>query len=75
MILVYEFNVYYLDDTGNLVNYSRWTQIEWILQGVPTKWEMASLFLYNKLNNLQIKPLWVFFTSDKVLGSIKNKNE
>ena len=73
MILVYKINVYYLDDIGNLVNYSRWTQVEWILQGVPTNWEMASLFFYNKLNKLQIKLLWVFINSDKVLGSIKNK--
>ena len=30
-------------------------------------------FFYNKLNNLQIKLLWVFFNIDIVLESIKNK--
>merc|ERR1712121_273755 len=31
------------------------------------------LFIYNKLNKLQIKLLWVFTNYNKKLGSIKNK--
>ena len=40
---------------------------------VPTNFEKCLLFIYNKLNKLQIKLLWVFINSKKVLGSIKNK--
>ena len=43
------------------------------LPRLPTIWKKARLFFYNKLNKLQIKLLWVFINSDKVLGSIKNK--
>ena len=37
---------------------------------ISNKWP---LFIYNKLNKLQIKLLWVFLNYNKVLGSIKNK--
>ena len=41
--------------------------------GLPTNFKKCPLFIYNKLNKLQIKLLWVFINCNKVLGSIKNK--
>ena len=41
--------------------------------GLPTIFKKSPLFIYNKLNKLQIKLLWVFTNYNKVLGSIKNK--
>ena len=41
--------------------------------GLTTIFKKWPLFIYNKLNKLQIKLLWVFINSSKVLGSIKNK--
>ena len=43
------------------------------LSGLPTNFKKCPLFIYNKLNKLQIKLLWVFINCNKVLGSIKNK--
>ena len=41
--------------------------------GVPSISNKWPLFIYNKLNKLQIKLLWVFTNYNKMLGSIKNK--
>ena len=43
------------------------------LPWVPTIFKKCPLFIYNKLNKLQIKLLWVFINYNKVLGSNKNK--
>ena len=41
--------------------------------GLTTIFKKCPLFIYKKLNKLQIKLLWVFINYNKVLGSIKNK--
>ena len=43
------------------------------LSRVPTIFKKYPLFIYNELNKLQIKLLWVFINFNKVLGSIRNK--
>ena len=48
-------------------------KIEGTLARVPTIFNKCPLFIYNKLNKLQIKLLWVFINYNNVLGSIKNK--
>ena len=48
-------------------------KIEGTLPGTPLIFKKCPLFIYNKLNKLQIKLLWVFINYNKVLGSIKNK--
>ena len=62
-----------LDDISLKSEGNEMEKIVGILAWVPTNFKKCPLIIYSKLNKLQIKLLWVFINSNKVLGSMKNK--